>query len=240
MDKNIIFLLLSVLSLSNCYKMVVYEGVSINMTCILPPDRHADNLIIVKGNIRNNTFIKTVKVENAGEEKICYCGDPASEYHIPLPNNTSSKDEGLYKCIFRYNGSETFRHRIELYVMPKVKVSVKEDSEQHRRYFYINRTRAMEDGEVSVKATAGGVDLGDYPLITVEYKSTHEASRITANTNYDDCAASVTFTVTYMGLLRQFIASVDNNTSNEYYSPKVLITENNNLLGRTVSKYSMF
>ncbi|ARF02642.1 SWPV1-025 [Shearwaterpox virus] len=238
MSKFIFLLLLFSPYLSNSYKMVVYNGIRINMTCILPPDKHADKLVLVKGNLKSNSFMSTIKIDNAGEERVCYCGDPPKEYKIELPNNVSVKDDGSYRCIFYYNSTETFRHKIELSVMPEVSVRVEEDSENKRRYFIINATRSLEQDKISIKPRAGGVELGDYPLNNIKYTETYEDYKITANTNYDDCAGSVIFSVSYMGLSRDFVASIDDNIQPGNTVNTLII--GNNLGDRIISKYSKF
>ncbi|AAF44361.1 hypothetical protein [Fowlpox virus isolate HP-438/Munich] len=191
----------------NSYTMVVHNDVRVNLTCILPPDIHATKLVVIKGNLKNNTFKVTIDIHNAGEDSICYCNDPDKEYNVELPRRSSRNDEGRYRCIFYYNKTESYRHIIELRVMPRVDAYAVDDVGRGLIDFIINRTRTMEDSEVKVDARAGGVVLSEDTQL-VEYKKYHECEKVVANKNYTDFTTEVIFTVSYKGLSRDYIASI--------------------------------
>ncbi|QRI42750.1 Ig-like domain protein [Mudlarkpox virus] len=221
MNNTTIILVISILSLANCYKMTVFNGISISMTCILPSGKQADTLIFVKGGLHHNSIKKTLHISDLGSDK----SNCSNEYKVMTINETSKYDEGTYKCVFYSKGNETYRHKIELSVMPKIEISAKDDDEKHRRYFIINVTRPITDSFPEISTIAGGVNLGDYVLNTDKYSADYEARRVTANTIYDDCTRNVTFDVDYMGLHRTYVASIDYYTVKKYV-PTVMITGN--------------
>ncbi|AID46761.1 V-type Ig domain protein [Penguinpox virus] len=206
------------------YTMVIHDDIMVNLTCLLPPDRHANKLVVVKGNLKNNTFKAIIDIHDAGEDSICYCNDPVKEYNVELPKRSSRNDEGRYRCIFYYNGTESYRHGIELRVMPHVDVYAIDNIDKGLIDFIINRTRTMEDHEVKVDARAGGVKLSEDIQVFVEYKKDHECKKIVANTNYTDCTTTVIFTVSYLGLSRDYIASMNSYDEKSPYLSVVLIS----------------
>ncbi|ARE67248.1 SWPV2-ORF029 [Shearwaterpox virus] len=217
----ILFIFISILSLANCYKMTVFNGVSINLTCILPSGKRADTLIFVKGGLHNNSIKKTLYISDLSSGN-SYC---SNEHEVLSINETSKSDEGTYKCVFYSKGNKTYRHKIDLRVMPKIDVSAKDDNEKHRRYFIINVTRSITDTFTKISTIAGGVDLGDYVLNNDKYAADYETRVVTASTIYDDCTRNVTFDVGYMGLHRIYVASIDSYTVKKYV-PTVMITGN--------------
>ncbi|UWX11158.1 CRPV-049 [Crowpox virus] len=219
MNNTIIILVISILSLAKCYKMTVFNGISINLTCILPSGKQADTLIF-KGGLHNNSIKETLHISDLGYDK-SHC---SNEYKVLLIKKTSKSDEGTYKCVFYSKGNETYRHKIELSVMPKIEVSAEDDDEKNRRYFIINVTRPITDSFPKISTIAGGVNLGDV-MNTDKYAADYETRSVTANTIYDDCTRNVTFDVSYTGLHRTYIASVDSYTVKKYI-PTVMITGN--------------
>ncbi|UOX38808.1 immunoglobulin-like domain protein [Finch poxvirus] len=220
MNNTTIILVISILSLANCYKMTVFNGVSVNLTCILPSGEQADRLIFVKGGLRHNSIKKTLHISDLSSGN-SHC---SNEYKVLSIKETSKYDEGTYKCVFYHKGNETYRHKIELSVMPKIEVSAKDDDEKHRRYFIINVTRPITDSFPKISTIAGGVNLGDV-MNTDKYAEHYETRRVTASTIYDDCTRNVTFDVSYMGLSRKYVASIDSYTAKKYV-PTVMITGN--------------
>ncbi|ALA62376.1 V-type Ig domain [Turkeypox virus] len=204
---NIICLLSSMLLFSNTYsyRIVASSLKDVELKCVLPPEKKAD-IVVLKQKIDKGGIKLVQKIGNAGKDAVCYCGDPPREYIFTLLN-VSRTHEGSYRCIFRYNDVVSHRHLITLRVMPLVTVYAKDEKEKNMRRFIINRTRTLDDSNVYISALAGGVNIED-ALNTLEYTKNYQSLYIMGNTNYDDCATSVYFTVRYHDFTKTYTASI--------------------------------
>ncbi|UOX38807.1 immunoglobulin-like domain protein [Finch poxvirus] len=215
-----------------------YSAVTINVNvrnnkelkvdCILESGKLADRLLFysVKDNKENHLLVN-ISINNSGNDT-CYCGNP-NKYYTVIYKNSSRYDEGSYICLFLSSGNETYKHTVDVRVMPVVITT--SYFKDNLVYSVCNVTAPLDRKNIEVHFIIGGIKTHSSFLEVLTRRPVvahwpYFDYYVKTDLRYPDSVKEVICQVEYYGLLDKYRISTDivNISDSEKFINETLLT----------------